>query len=68
MINKPDRSSTNVCVSILFFDEAKVDDKGVITGDGNKPAFNILTDLLPNDYRPCGNNTYASVIKEKNCC
>jgi len=41
-LNKPVRSSTNVCVSILFFDDAKFDDNAVIIGDGSKPAFNIF--------------------------
>ena len=40
--NKPVRNSTNVCVSILFFKAAKLDDNAEIVGDGNKPAFNMI--------------------------
>jgi hypothetical protein len=38
---EPVRSSTNVSVSILFFDAATFDVRAMIVGDGNKPAFNI---------------------------
>jgi hypothetical protein len=68
-LNKPERSSTKVCVSILFFDAAKFDDNGFITGEGSKPAFNILRDLINDDYRPCGNNSCMCIyVIKKYCC
>ena len=54
LLNQPVRSSTNVCVPILFFADAGFDDNALMTGEGNKPAFNILRDLTKEDYRPCG--------------
>lgn len=67
-MNKPVRSSTNVCVSILFFDEAGFEDNGIILGDGNRPAFNILRVLINDDYRPCGRNSCIYVRRKKSRC
>ncbi len=35
-----------VCVSILFFVESGFDDNGIITGEGNNPAFNIFVQMI----------------------